>query len=261
MDWSSEARRCPGGVPESALLGNQPGSRPGRRASRQRGLRARQPGTPRGAEELGFPDAGAEHARFRDAGPPALLAKRREAPILGRAAPRIPRSPISRTPTAMVPGFGSSRQSAGFLSRKEHFSAARVRGRDAWCAASRRDARAPGRGRRVRAVLRRRDGRPSRQMPRSADSRTRRAEITEKRRFADANCHGSEIRRFSAIGRIPVSKDGLLGRSASGTGRRASREAPSGADSRTRAASTRDSETRHRQPFSPDADKGSVSDT
>ncbi len=98
-------------------------------------------------------------------------------------------------------------------------------------------------------------GRKARQIPRSDDSRTRNSAFPEKRHFRDTNCHGSGIRPFSAIGRIPVREDGLLGSSASEPSRRGRGEAPRSADSLALPPNTRISEAPPQPPLSPDAEK------
>ena len=94
--------------------------------------------------------------------------------------------------------------------------------------------------------------------PLEAPAQTQR--FSEKRHFADANRHGSGIRRFSAIGLIPVPENRHLGGSGPGPGRRARSGAPRSAVSRTRAPNGRRSKAPTRPLFSPDAEKSHFPD-
>ena len=114
MDWSSWAQRCPGEVLESALLGNQPDSRPGIRASRQ---------------SARFPSwnsrLSASWARSRAAG---RAARRRGARIPGRGcrARAIPRRNTDR-PSRQAPTRANSRTRNAANSDKSHFPDAQRR--------------------------------------------------------------------------------------------------------------------------------------
>ena len=94
--------------------------------------------------------------------------------------------------------------------------------------------------------------------PLEAPAQTQR--FSEKRHFADANRHGSGIRRFSAIGLIPVPENRHLGGSGPGPGRRTRRGAPRSEGFRTRVPNGRRSKAPTRPLFSPDAEKSHFPD-
>ena len=114
MDWSSWARHCPGGVLESALVGNRPDSRPGIRACRQLAR---------------FPSwnsrLSASWARGWAAG---RAARRRGARIPGRGcrARAIPRRHTDR-PSRQAPTRANSRTRNAANSDKSHFPEAQRR--------------------------------------------------------------------------------------------------------------------------------------